>query len=94
MEGMKMKTAQAGTLESMDCLVTASAAERGKGIFITMEGANIARFRDSILKTAKATLLELGIKDVVLSIQFNGANDVVLKARVEAAARTLMGGEE
>jgi len=88
-----MKTAQAGTLESMDCLVTVSEAEKGKGIFITMEGSNIARFRDSILKTAKTTLQEMGIKDVILSIQYNGANDIVLKARVEAAAKALIGGD-
>jgi citrate lyase subunit gamma (acyl carrier protein) len=55
-----MKTAQAGTLESMDCIVTVTEAEKGRGISV--------------------------------SIQDNGAIDLVLKARVEAAVRRLAGG--
>ncbi|HAG23001.1 MAG: Citrate lyase acyl carrier protein [Synergistales bacterium 53_16] len=88
-----MKTTQAGTLESMDCLVTASEAEKGRGISITMEGTSVARFGEAILKTAKETLREIGVKDIKLSIQDNGATDLVLRARVEAAALRLLGGD-
>ncbi|MDO4559417.1 MAG: citrate lyase ACP, partial [bacterium] len=35
-----MKTIQAGTLESMDCLVTLSEAEPGAGIKIEITGAS------------------------------------------------------
>lgn len=87
-----MKTAQAGTLESMDCLVTASEVDTGRGLSVSMEGASIARFGDAILRTAKETLKEMGVKDMKLSIQDNGATDLVLRARVEAAASRLMGG--
>jgi citrate lyase subunit gamma (acyl carrier protein) len=90
---MRMKTTQAGTLESMDCLVTAGEAEKGRGISITMEGASVARFGEAILKTAKETLREIGVKDIKLSIQDNGATDLVLRARVEAAALRLLGGD-
>jgi len=88
-----MKTAQAGTLESMDCLVIASEVDRGRGISISMEGASVARFGAAILKSAKDTLKEMGIKDIKLSIQDNGATDLVLRARVEAAVTRLLGGD-
>jgi citrate lyase subunit gamma (acyl carrier protein) len=90
---MGMKTAQAGTLESMDCLVTASEVDKGRGISISMEGASVARFGAAILKSAKDTLKEMGIKDMKLSIQDNGATDLVLRARVEAAVTRLLGGD-
>ncbi len=38
-----MKTAQAGTVESMDCLVTVSEAEPGTGIALTLAGSSVAR---------------------------------------------------
>ncbi|MFP4482277.1 MAG: citrate lyase acyl carrier protein [Thermovirgaceae bacterium] len=88
-----MKTAQAGTLESMDCLVTASEVDKGRGISVSMEGASITRFGEAILKSAKETLKEMGVKDIKLSIQDNGATDLVLRARVEAAASRLLGGD-
>jgi citrate lyase subunit gamma (acyl carrier protein) len=90
---MGMKTAQAGTLESMDCLVTASEVDKGRWISISMEGASVARFGAAILKSAKDTLKEMGIKDMKLSIQDNGATDLVLRARVEAAVTRLLGGD-
>jgi citrate lyase subunit gamma (acyl carrier protein) len=35
----------------------------------------------------------MGIKDMKLSIQDNGATDLVLRARVEAAVTRLLGGD-
>ena len=84
-----MKTAQAGTLESMDCIVTVTEAEKGRGISISMEGASIVRFGEAMLKASKDTLKSLGVRDISVSIQDNGAGDLVLKARVEAAVRRL-----
>jgi citrate lyase subunit gamma (acyl carrier protein) len=90
---MGMKTAQAGTLESMDCLVTASEVDKGRGISVSMEGASVTRFGAAILKSTKETLKKMDIKDMKLSIQDNGATDLVLKARVEAAASRLLRGD-
>ena len=45
-----MKTSQAGTLESMDCLVTLTEAESGAGIKITITGASAARFKSAMEK--------------------------------------------
>ncbi len=88
-----MKTAQAGTLESMDCIVTVSESEKGRGISVSMEGASVARFGGAIIDSTKETLKNLDIHDVSVSIQDNGAGDLVLRARVEAAATRLTGGD-
>jgi len=87
-----MKTAQAGTLESMDCIVTVSESEKGRGISVSMEGASIARFGEAIIASTKDTLKKMGIRDIAVAIQDNGAGDLVLRARVEAAAARLAGG--
>jgi citrate lyase subunit gamma (acyl carrier protein) len=87
-----MKTAQAGTLESMDCIVTVSESEKGRGITVSMEGASIARFGEAIVSSTKDTTRKLGVRDVSISIQDNGAGDLVLRARVEAAIKRLTAG--
>lgn len=89
-----MKTAQAGTVESMDCLVTVSEAEPGTGIALTLAGSSVARFSRAMEKAVRATLGELKINDMTVTVQDNGALDIVLKARVEAAVARLNGGEE
>jgi len=90
-----MKTAPAGTVESMDCLVTVSEAEPGTGLALTLAGSSVARFSKAMEKAVRETLESLGIRDLAVSVQDNGALDLVLKARVEAAvARLKEGGEQ
>ena len=55
-----MKTSQAGTLESMDCLVTLTEAPSGAGIKIEITGASAARFKSAMEKKITDTLCELG----------------------------------
>ena len=87
-----MATAQAGTLESMDCLVTATAGAPGSGVKIAITGSSAARFKTAMEKKAGEVAASLGAKDIDLSIQDNGAIDLVLGARVEAALKKLTGG--
>ena len=89
-----MRTAQAGTVESMDCHVTVSEAGPGTGISLTLAGASVARFSKAMDKAVRETLDNLDITDMTVSVQDNGALDLVLKARVEAAVARLKGGEE
>ena len=84
-----MKTSQAGTLESMDCLVTLTEAPSGAGIKIDITGASAARFKSAMEKKITDTLCELGTKDIEVRVQDNGALDIVLGARVEAAYKRL-----
>ena len=79
-------------MESMDCLVTATEEPAGTGVKIQISGSSAARFRTAMEKKVREVLDSMGIKDINISIQDNGALDVVLGARVEAAVRRLKGG--
>ena len=61
------------------------------GIQIT--GSSAARFKSAMEKKTAEVIASMGVKDIDISIQDNGALDIVLGARVEAAVKRLMGGE-
>ncbi|MCI7402938.1 citrate lyase acyl carrier protein [Pyramidobacter sp.] len=86
-----MKTASAGTLESMDCLVTVSEGGRGSGLAVELEGSGVSRFRSAMEKTVRDTLEALGANDLTVNVNDRGALDVVLEARVETAVKRLRG---
>ncbi|QTX33422.1 citrate lyase acyl carrier protein [Aminithiophilus ramosus] len=88
-----MKTAQAGTLESMDCVVSLTEGTAGSGMTVTLSGASAARFGKTMEKTVLETLRQMGAVDAVANVQDNGALDIVLAARVEAAWKRLTGGD-
>ena len=84
MEANIANTGQAGTLESMDCLAVISASDSGRIIEIT--GAAAFRFRTPMERKINETLDALGANDPLrVNVQDNGALDIVLGARVEAA---------
>lgn len=87
-----MRTAQAGTLESMDCVVTVSESPDGPSVIIRGSGA--ARFRSAMERTVKDTLGRLGALDLSVDVQDNGAIDLVLAARLEAAILKYRAGGE
>lgn len=86
-----MKTASAGTLESMDCLVTVTEAAPGSGVTIELEGSAARRFRSAMEKTARAAIESLGARDLSVSVKDRGSLDIVLEARVETAVKRLRG---
>jgi citrate lyase subunit gamma (acyl carrier protein) len=68
----------------MDCLVVAADSDAGRVIEIL--GGAAARFRAPMEKKINDTLDALGAGERIrVSVQDNGALDVVLGARVEAA---------
>lgn len=87
-----MNTAQAGTLESMDCLVTVTGGVPGSGVKIEIIGSSAARFKSAMKKKVSEVVASLGAKNLDIQIQDNGAIDLVLGARVEAAVKKIMGG--
>ena len=82
-------TAQAGTIESMDCLVTVTGSDDGRRIEIN--GASAARFSEAMKSRVSEVLDRLSAPDVRVSVQDNGALDIVLGARVEAAVTRYLG---
>lgn len=87
-----MKTAHTGTLESMDCIVTAAERETGSGVVISITGSSAARFKTAVEKEINRVLASLSISDLDIAVQDNGASDLVLGARVEAAVKKLSRG--
>ncbi|MDR1482900.1 MAG: citrate lyase acyl carrier protein [Synergistaceae bacterium] len=88
--GRLLGTARAGTIESMDCLVTISGSNGGRRIEIS--GAGAARFKEAMELKINEVLDRLSAPDVKVSVQDNGALDIVLGARVEAAVARYLGG--
>ena len=84
-----VSTAQAGTMESMDCLVSVMRSQGGREIEISGSGA--ARFKGAMESKIKGVLDELEERypgrtgDMRITVRDNGAMDVVLGARLEAA---------
>lgn len=82
-------SARAGTLESMDCLV--SMEHSGGGRSIEVSGSGAVRFMGAIQSKITDVLDELEreypgmTRDLKISVQDNGAMDLVLGARLEAA---------
>lgn len=87
----EVRTAQAGTLESMDCLVTILSTDGPRVIEIA--GAGSSRFRGAMERRINEVLDSMGAPPVRVGVQDNGAMDLVLGARVEAAYRRFAGGE-
>ena len=90
MEENIARKGQAGTLESMDCLVIITASDSGRVIEIT--GSAVSRFRTPMEQRINEKLDELGANEPVrVNVQDNGALDIVLGARVEAAYNRFRG---
>ena len=77
----------------MDCLVTLEEAPAGAGVKIEISGASAARFTSAMEHKIKETLVSLGAADLNVTVQDNGALDIVLGARVEAAYKRLKGAK-
>ncbi|MCF7935299.1 MAG: citrate lyase acyl carrier protein [Synergistales bacterium] len=76
------KTAQAGTLESSDCLVTVA----GSGtVDIDYRGANAALFGERTRAIVEEIVKRRGLDGASIQIQDQGALEPTLRARLETA---------
>lgn len=79
---MVLRMAQAGTLESADCLVTVSEAE---GFVLDYQGSNRKLFGERTRRLVSETLERFGVSGVRVTIQDQGALELVIRARLETA---------
>lgn len=79
------KTAQAGTLESSDIMVTAAPVNAGEGIIIELESIVFAQYGQEIRQVIEKTVVEQGITDVYIKAVDRGALDCTVQARTLAA---------
>jgi citrate lyase subunit gamma (acyl carrier protein) len=81
-----MKIAQAGTIESSDCLVTVKEHETLK---IVIESTVFDAFGEQIEDVINKTLKDYDLNHVFVHIQDKGALDYAIKARLITALKRL-----
>lgn len=79
------KTAQAGTIESNDAIVTIAPGDAGSGVNIEIDSSVMFQYGDAIKKVIHDTLSEQDVSDVFVKVVDRGALDCTIRARVLAA---------
>ena len=80
-----LHSAQAGTVESGDIMITVVPGEPGSGLAIQLESIVQAQYGKAISATITQTAAEYGVKDILIRAVDRGALDCTIRARVMAA---------
>lgn len=80
-----LKTAQAGTAESSDAIITIAPAEAGSGIQLDIQSTVMLQYGDLIQATVKQVITNQGVADAAVKVADRGALDYTLQARTLAA---------
>jgi citrate lyase subunit gamma (acyl carrier protein) len=80
-----IKTAQAGTLESSDIMITVAPGPQGSGIVIELESIVMAQYGEDIRQTLEKAVTEQGYTDIYIKALDRGALDCTIRARVLTA---------
>lgn len=79
------KTAQAGTLESSDIMITVAPGPQGSGIVIELESIVMAQYGEDIRLTLKETVAGQACTDIYIKALDRGALDCTIRARILTA---------
>lgn len=79
------RTAQAGTLESSDVMITVAPGAQGSGTVIELESIVLAQYGEEIKSLLKNTIEAQGISDIYIKAVDRGALDCTIYARTLAA---------
>lgn len=79
------KTAQAGTLESNDIMVTVAPGAAGSGIVIELESIVLAQYGEDIRAILQKIVDKQELVDIVIKAVDRGALDCTISARTLAA---------
>jgi len=80
-----LKTAQAGTLESSDIMITVAPGLPGSGIVIELESIVMAQYGEDIRRALEKTVAEQGYTDIYIKALDRGALDCTICARALTA---------
>jgi citrate lyase subunit gamma (acyl carrier protein) len=83
--GSVTKTAQAGTLESNDIMVTVTPGAECSGVVIDLESIVLVQYGPAIRRTIETTVVATGITDIYIKAVDRGALDCTIRARTMAA---------
>ena len=89
---MKVKNAQAGTLESGDILIQISPAEE-PGLTVNLDSTVAYQFGRQIEALIRETLQERGNENAIVDATDKGALDCTIRARATAAAVRATGND-
>jgi citrate lyase subunit gamma (acyl carrier protein) len=81
----ELKTAQAGTLESNDIMITLTPGAAGSGVVIELESIVLAQYGQAIKTTIVNVAQEQNVTDIYIKAVDRGALDCTIQARVLAA---------
>jgi citrate lyase subunit gamma (acyl carrier protein) len=85
------KTAQAGSLESCDILITVEPAKEGSGIIIELNSPAIKSYGEQILAEIKGVAKKMNISNAKITAIDKGALSYCITARTEAALTRALG---
>ena len=77
-----LRTAQAGTLESSDIMITVSYGPPSNGIKIELESIVMAQYGEDIRRVITETVHERGLADLYVKAVDRGALDCTIRARM------------
>ncbi|WP_378953990.1 citrate lyase acyl carrier protein [Pelosinus sp. sgz500959] len=80
-----LKTAQAGTLESSDIMISVTPGLEGSGVIIEVESIVMAQYGDDIRLTLEQTVAEQECTDLYIKALDRGALDCTIRARILTA---------
>ena len=80
-----LKTAQAGTLESSDIMISVTPGSAGSGIIIEIESIVMAQYGDDIRLALEEVLAEQDYTDIYVKALDRGALDCTIRARMLTA---------
>jgi len=80
-----IKTAQAGTLESSDIMITVAPGSLGSGVVIELQSIVMAQYGEDIYLTLEKTINEQDCTDIFVTAQDRGALDCTIHARILTA---------
>jgi citrate lyase subunit gamma (acyl carrier protein) len=80
-----LKTAQAGTLESSDIMITVTSGTKGSGIVIELESIVLAQYGEDIRAIIENIVKTQAVTDVYIKALDRGALDCTICARTLAA---------
>jgi len=80
-----MQTAQAGTMESNDIMITVAPRPLGSGVVVKLDSIVFAQYGEAIRQVITATLGRHQVTDIYVNAVDRGALDCTIKARLLTA---------
>jgi citrate lyase subunit gamma (acyl carrier protein) len=80
-----IRTAQAGSLESQDILITIDPGKKDSGIIINLDSPSKVQYGKQILAEIESVVSSFGITDIEITAIDKGALGFTIKARTEVA---------